>query len=191
MFSDLKKTIISRLKRGKAARDRFVQSHVDKAIAYQIRVLRDHGQLSQAALAEKVGMNQNAISRLESPDYGKHTLTTLKRLAAAFDVGLIVRFAPYSELVDWASGTSYVNPGLGPQAMAVPKFEDEEKAGIFQEAVPLNSIIAATMDKYRYQMNIMAEAGNVSLQSQGIPNDKYVEMLPDLKGQELHKYLPL
>ena len=46
-------------------------------------------------------MAQETISRLEDPNYGKLTLKTLKRLASAFEVGLMVRFVPFSELVEW------------------------------------------------------------------------------------------
>jgi len=76
-------------------------------------------------------MNQNAISRLESPDYGKPTLTTLKRLAAAMDIGLAVRFVPFSELMDWVSGSPHVLEGLTHAALAVSDFEREETEGVF------------------------------------------------------------
>lgn len=172
MFSTLKRTILARLKRSKAARNSFVQSHLNKTIAYQIRALRDREELSQGALAERVGMNQNAISRLESPEYGKHTLTTLKRLASAFDVGLVVRFVPFSELADWASGTPYVNLGLNPQALRVPSFEEEMKKGAFQEPIRLASIIAATEEKYQMNMNT-PHAEPISFQPQQPKNEEY------------------
>jgi hypothetical protein len=70
-------------------------------------------------------MTQHAISRLESQGYGKPTLTTLKRLAAAMDVGLIVRFVPFSELVDWVSGTPRTNHGLTAAALAVTTYDQE------------------------------------------------------------------
>src|SRR5690349_18360152 len=104
--SSSREAIVSRLRRGKVARQQFTESHLAKTIAYQIRATRDKLGWSQERLATEVGMNQNAISRLESPQYGKPTLTTLKRMASALDVGLIVRFVPFSELADWVSGTS-------------------------------------------------------------------------------------
>ena len=36
----------------------------------------------------------------------KYSLTSLKKLASVFDVALVVRFAPFSELVDWATTIS-------------------------------------------------------------------------------------
>jgi hypothetical protein len=80
-------------------------------------------------------MNQNAISRLESPEYGRQTLTTLKRLAAAMDVALIARFVPFSELIDWVSGTPRKISGLTAAALAIPNFESEEKEGVFAQTM--------------------------------------------------------
>src|SRR5712692_1925286 len=71
-----------RLNRNREARAQFVSSQIDKGIAYQLRAIRDRQGLSQEEFAEAVGMNQNAISRLESPRYGRATIGTLKRLAA-------------------------------------------------------------------------------------------------------------
>jgi transcriptional regulator with XRE-family HTH domain len=171
MFSTLKRTILARLKRSRAARDGFVRSHLNKTIAYQIRTLRDREELSQGALAERVGMNQNAISRLESPDYGKHTLTTLRRLASAFDVGLVVRFVPFSELADWASGTPYVNLGLNPQALRVPSFENEIQDGVFEEPARLSSAVATAAGNYSF--NTLPSLG-----APFVPQDLPHEQLP-------------
>jgi transcriptional regulator with XRE-family HTH domain len=113
------------VRRGKQTRAQFVSSQIDKGIAYQLRALRDRQELSQEKLAELVGMNQNAISRLESPRYGRPTISTLKRLAAAFDVALVVRFVPFSYLVKWVSGTPFVENGLSTERLAVPSFDEE------------------------------------------------------------------
>jgi hypothetical protein len=83
-------------------------------------------------MEQKAGIKQQAISRLENPYYGKATLTTLKKFAAANDVGLLVEFVPYSELINRVSGTPYVERGYGPQTMNVPSFEEEEKQGAFE-----------------------------------------------------------
>ncbi len=124
--------LVARLRRGRRARQQFVESHLSKGIAYQIRATRDRLGWSQERLAQEVGMNQNAISRLESSNYGKPTITTLKRMAAALDVGLIVRFVPFSEMIDWMSGTPHVSKGLSTEALAVPDFATEEARGTFE-----------------------------------------------------------
>jgi transcriptional regulator with XRE-family HTH domain len=97
------------------------------------------GDMSQEKAMEKLGMNQNAISRLENPYYGKATLTTLKRIAAAYDVGLLVEFVPFSRLVNHISGTPSTDPGLSPSTMNVPNFDDELQQGMFEETQPQSS----------------------------------------------------
>jgi transcriptional regulator with XRE-family HTH domain len=114
-----------RLSKSREARAQFVSSQIDKGIAYQLRAIRDRQSLSQEEFAKAVGMNQNAISRLESPRYGRATIGTLKRLAAAFDVALSVRFVPFSHLVNWVSGTPFVEYGLSTEGLAVPSFGEE------------------------------------------------------------------
>ncbi len=123
--------LIARLRRGRKAREQFVDSHLGKGIAHQIRATRERLNWSQGQLAQEVGMNQNGISRLESPGYGRPTITTLRRLAAALDVGLVVHFVPFSQMIDWVSGTRRVDPGLTTGSLAVPSFSAEEEAGVF------------------------------------------------------------
>jgi transcriptional regulator with XRE-family HTH domain len=141
-----RKSLIERIRRGKTARKQLVESHLAKTIAYQLRATRDRLGWSQERLAEKVGMNQNAISRLESPDYGRPTLTTLRRMAAALDVALVIRLVPFSEFVDWISGTPRMNMGLSTGALAVPTFEMEEAEGVFDEVATAAAASAATTD---------------------------------------------
>lgn len=138
-------------------RARFVESHISKTIAFQIRGLREEKGWSQEKFCEMSGMNQNAISRLENPRYGRPTITTLKRIAAVFDVALVVRFVPFSQLVDWVSGTLHPDKGLSADTFRVPNFADEEKAlqfkdvAEFQWHVPMaesNEQFLAMIDRY-------------------------------------------
>lgn len=103
----------------KEYRDIYVSEAISSGIAFQIREMRKQRAWNQAELGQKAEMAQESISKLENPDYGKFTLSTLKRLASAFDVALIVRFAPFSQLVDWATD-------LGPEDLAVPAFENDQ-----------------------------------------------------------------
>src|ERR1035437_126666 len=120
-----------RLLRGPEARARFVESHIDKGLAYQLRAMREGREWSQEQLAGHVAMPQTAISRLESSNYGKATITTLKRIARAYDVALEVCFVPFSKFVNRISGTPYVEHGLSSDAMDVPSFEEEFERGCF------------------------------------------------------------
>jgi len=85
----------------KEYRDAFVAAYVRNGVAFQIRTMRDSRGWDQKKLAEKMGNPklQPIISRYENPDYGRYSMTTLLELAQAFDVGLIVKFAPFSELI--------------------------------------------------------------------------------------------
>lgn len=85
----------------KEYRDAFVSEHINTGIPFQIKALRKQRGWTQEELAERVGMKQERISALENPNYSKFTIATLKKIASAFDVALIVRFAPLSELVQW------------------------------------------------------------------------------------------
>jgi len=86
--------------RSKKFRDAFVSSRVSNTLALQIRAMRQERGWTQMYLAELLGTSQNAVWRLESPQYGKYSITTLKRLASIFDVGLAVWLVPFSKLVD-------------------------------------------------------------------------------------------
>ncbi|MGH9452462.1 MAG: helix-turn-helix transcriptional regulator [Terriglobia bacterium] len=106
-----------------------MDSQLAKGSAFQIQSMRAKKEWTQGQLAERLGSNQNAVYRLENPNYGKQTLTTLKKVAAAFDVALIVRFVPFSQLLDWVRGAPYVDPGLSEDALIVPSFDEEMRSG--------------------------------------------------------------
>ena len=99
----------------KAFRDAYVEKHLHTWIAYQIKTIREQRQWSQAELAQRANKPQSVVSRLENPDYGRFTLRTLMDLASAFDVALLVKFVPFSELAGR-------NLDLSPAAMQVVEF---------------------------------------------------------------------
>ncbi len=103
MTSNKRKERLLKGLKDKRQRDAFVSAQIDTGIPFQIKVLREQKPWTQKELGEHSNptMDQVRISILEDPNYGKITLTTLKRLASAFDVGLVVRFVPFSELVEW------------------------------------------------------------------------------------------
>lgn len=117
--------------------------------------------MSQEQAVEKLGMNQNAISRLENPYYGKATLTTLKRIASAHDVGLLVEFVPFSRLIDRASGTPHLDPGLGPSTMNVRSFEEELPEVESAETQPTAETVQWLKEVFQ---GVAAELSNSTLQ---------------------------
>lgn len=99
----------------KEYRDAFVEEFLQTGVAFQIRALRQREKWSQEELGKKAGKPQSVISRLEDPDYGKVTLSTLLSMASLFDVALLVRFVSFGEL--WARTNDLSDP-----ALAVPKY---------------------------------------------------------------------
>jgi transcriptional regulator with XRE-family HTH domain len=63
-------------------------------IALQIAALREQAGLSQKDLARSLQTSQQQISRLESPGYEGHSLTTLRRIASALHARVRVVFEP-------------------------------------------------------------------------------------------------
>lgn len=98
---------------------------------------------TQADFAEKLGIDHanNVSACLENPEYGKHTLSTLKNIAATCDVGLVVWFVPFSRLVDWVTETPYEDKGLSPGFYDIPPFDKD--AGI--SAVEINKKLPASI----------------------------------------------
>ena len=63
-------------------------------IAQQIYNLRKQVGLNQKEFAERVGMKQSVISRLESADYHGYKVDTLERIAIAMNHELHFHFVP-------------------------------------------------------------------------------------------------
>src|SRR5687768_11406617 len=61
--------------------------------------MREERGWTQAQLADAAGKPRNVITRLEDPNYGKPTLRTMIEIACALDVGLLVKFVPFTRLV--------------------------------------------------------------------------------------------
>src|SRR5690554_2415184 len=73
-------------------RQAYAEAAIEQGIAWQIRANREARNLSQTELAKKIGTRQSAVSRLEDPEHGGHTIPTLLKLAHAFDCALSVKF---------------------------------------------------------------------------------------------------
>ena len=63
-------------------------------VALQIAALRQQAGLSQKDLAKLLKTSQQQISRLESPDYEGHSLSTLRRIAEVLHARVRVVFEP-------------------------------------------------------------------------------------------------
>jgi len=121
--------------RDKEYRAAFVLSHLNIGIPFQVRGLMKSRGWSQQQLAEKAGMLQPRISALLTPGRTRPNLETLRRLANAFDCGLIVKFVPFSDLARWSDQ-------FDPESFDVPSFADDsgliERKGPSPESTILN-----------------------------------------------------
>ncbi len=71
------------------------EEHLANAeIAQKIYDLRTAAGLSQRALAKLVGTTASVICRLEDADYEGHSLSMLRRIAAALHKRVEIRFVP-------------------------------------------------------------------------------------------------
>ena len=110
---------------------RLFSADVGTGLAFQIKMMRENKGWTQGELGDRAdGIAQPTISQLEDPDYGRFSLATLIKLAAAFDVGLAVRFVPFGELVDWTTS-------LNEERLVPPSYGDERQmsfAGVSDSA---------------------------------------------------------
>lgn len=104
--------------RTKGYRDGYTEAQLSIEVPFQIRALRKARGWTQKQLAERCGIPQARISHIEQPGRNPLSLRTLYRLSSAFDVGLLVQFVPFSELVRREAS-------FDPETFCVPSFKDD------------------------------------------------------------------
>jgi transcriptional regulator with XRE-family HTH domain len=100
LYDRKKNKLIEDLK-NKEYRDAFVEESISVGISFQIKALREQRNLTQEDFEKKSGMKQSQVSLLENPNHSGFSIATLEKIAAIYDVGLMVRFVPISDLVKW------------------------------------------------------------------------------------------
>jgi DNA-binding XRE family transcriptional regulator len=70
------------------------EARADDEVARKIFELRTRAGLTQAQLAKLIGTSASVISRLEDADYQGHSLAMLRRIAAALNQRVEIRFVP-------------------------------------------------------------------------------------------------
>lgn len=99
-------------------RHAYMEAAIEEGVAWQIRANRNFRKLSQGQVAKALNTQQSAISRLEDPEYGAHSLDVLKSLAKVFDCALLVKFVPYSVL-------EAESKHLRPEDLYAPSYQEE------------------------------------------------------------------
>lgn len=77
----------------------YADDFTDSFIATQIQALREQRGLNQGQLAELAGLWQSQVSKLEDIDNSSWNGRTLKKVAKAFDLRLVVRFESFGSLL--------------------------------------------------------------------------------------------
>jgi transcriptional regulator with XRE-family HTH domain len=90
---------LGRLFRNREYRHSYAESFTNTLIAAQLKANRERRTLSQAQLATLADMKQSHISRIENVNYDGWSVRTLRRIARAFDLVLIVKFESFGALV--------------------------------------------------------------------------------------------
>ena len=92
---DAVEIIHRRLFEGKPERLKILEeARADDEIARKIFGLRKKAGLTQAQLGKLVGTTASVICRLEDADYEGHSLAMLRRIAAALNQRVEIRFVP-------------------------------------------------------------------------------------------------
>lgn len=73
------------------------EARAEDELARKIYELREQAGLTQERLAKLVGTTPSVISRLEDSHYQGHSLKMLKRIAAAVNKSVEIRFVPKKE----------------------------------------------------------------------------------------------
>jgi len=149
MRNEIRQQIVTKLL-DKEYRDTFVSEQINTGLAFQIRAMREARSWTQSELGNKAKMAQSRISLMEDANYSRFSLNTLKRLASAFDVALIVRFEPFSSSVEYFTrlDSSQLNAVSFDQDVFV-----EEPSPIIASAGTFNNLLSTCETGYSFSLD--------------------------------------
>jgi transcriptional regulator with XRE-family HTH domain len=96
----------------------YAEDFLNTSVAIQIKVLREHRDMTQEELADKIGTKQAGVSRLENVNYSAWKTETLRNIAKALGVRLKITFETFGTLLDEAAQFSR-------EALSRPDFEHD------------------------------------------------------------------
>lgn len=100
---DAMKDLIASEFHDEEARRQYADELLDAALALQIKTLREQRGLTQTELAERASLGQSQISEMEQIDHSPGTVNTLRRIAAALDLALVIRFESFGQFLQEVS----------------------------------------------------------------------------------------
>jgi len=107
-------------------REAYMEAAIEQGVAWQIQINRKFRHMSQTNLAHAIGTKQSAISRFEDPEYGAHSLDTLKLVAKAFDCALSVKFISYGDLARESERLSETDQYAVPFSLELEQCHDHQ-----------------------------------------------------------------
>ena len=131
-MSSIEEQLLEGLRSSAEYREGFIEESIRARLTAQIHTLREDRGWDLKTFAEKLGKKLSWTYRLEDPNSANPTIPTLMEIAAAFGVGLDVRFRRFSELLDEAAH-------LTPASFSVPSFDTELRNGTFLRLAPKRS----------------------------------------------------
>jgi transcriptional regulator with XRE-family HTH domain len=120
--------LIQSLGTSKAYRHAFIEEAIRTRITAQIKALRDREGWDYKQFASELKKKLAWAYRLEDPNAAPPTIPSLLEVAETFDVGVDVRFVPFSVLADDATS-------LKPESFQVASFKDD--VGLIERKEPI------------------------------------------------------
>jgi len=135
---------LKKLFKDKEYRHGYVDDFLNTSIATQIKVLRERRDWSQEELADKAGMKQPTISRIENVNYSSWSINTLRKIAEAFDLTLQVTFESFGTRLEEISRFS--RKALEKHSFEEdPVFKEKEEVHIPAQATKYHKIQAVPL----------------------------------------------
>lgn len=151
MSPDERSQLLEQLK-DKEFRGALVDADIANSILFQLKTMLAERGWTQEELAQRASTGQPVISKYLN-GYENFSLKTLRRLAAAFDVSLRVRFESFGELVSRTLGLSYGD-------LAIQSFSDD--SGLrFPWAHATADWPSAFADEHGFAPTILSSSSNI------------------------------
>lgn len=156
------------LKDPEARRD-YAEIFGNSSIALQLKALRLQRKWSQEELGRRAGMKQARISAMEQASYASWNIRTLRRLAEAFDLALIVKFESFGTLLGDInqSGRGHLER---PSFCDDPAFMEKEKPSAKSSQL---SYISDYLDKRDKSVKLRGKTDSVVLISRPDSEEAY------------------
>lgn len=120
------------------ARHHYAEILLHSSIAVQIKTLRLQRGWSQEKLAELSGMKQSRISAMEQADYSGWSISTLQRLAKAFDLVLLVRIESFGAFLGEVPSDDLQRPSFADDPAFAEQDSTVPSASSVAEVVRMN-----------------------------------------------------